>query len=320
MRWSTGLPHHGGLDCPPFLSETAITSFAAGARNMTAAMDELLDILDLEQIEHNLYRGRSPKLDWQRVFGGQTIAQALVAAQRTVEPERHVHSLHGYFMRPGDTKVPIIYEVDRIRDGGSFTTRRVVAIQHGQAIFSLEASFQQDEIGLEHQVRMPQDVPAPDSLLSQRELLGKFGEAVPEGIKRYWERDRPIEMKPVMLKHYTSREKLEPKQNIWIRTTGPVPEDRATQAAVLAYLSDMTLLDTSTFAHGRAIFDRDIQAASLDHAMWFHRSHPLDDWILYTQDSPSTQGSRGFTRGSLFARDGTLIASVAQEGLIRLKR
>jgi acyl-CoA thioesterase-2 len=223
-------------------------------------------------------------------------------------------------MRPGDTKVPIVYEVDRIRDGGSFTTRRVVAIQHGQAIFSLEASFQQDEVGLEHQLLMPRDVPAPDSLLSQRELLGKFGEAVPDGIKRYWERDRPIEMKPVMLKHYTSREKLEPQQNIWIRTTGPVPADRGIQAAVLAYLSDMTLLDTSTFAHGRAIFDRDIQAASLDHAMWFHRSHPLDDWILYTQDSPSTQGSRGFTRGSLFARDGTLIASVAQEGLIRLKR
>jgi len=287
---------------------------------MTAAMDELLDILDLEQLEHHLYRGRSPKLDWQRVFGGQTIAQALVAAQRTVEPERQVHSLHGYFMRPGDTKVPIVYEVDRIRDGGSFTTRRVVAIQHGQAIFSLEASFQQDEVGLEHQLSMPRDVPAPDTLLSQRELLGKFGEAVPEGIRRYWERDRPIEMKPVMLKHYTSREKLEPEQNIWIRTTSPVPEDRATQAAVLAYLSDMTLLDTSTFAHGRAIFDRDIQAASLDHAMWFHRSHSLDDWILYTQDSPSTQGSRGFTRGSLFARDGTLIASVAQEGLIRLRR
>ncbi|RUU63453.1 acyl-CoA thioesterase II, partial [Mesorhizobium sp. M7A.T.Ca.TU.009.01.1.1] len=255
-----------------------------------------------------------------RVFGGQTIAQALVAAQRTVDPDRHVHSLHGYFMRPGDTKVPIVYEVDRIRDGGSFTTRRVVAVQHGQAIFSLEASFQQDEVGLEHQVPMPQDVPGPDTLLSQRELLGKFADAVPDGIKRYWERDRPIEMKPVMLKHYTSREKLEPKQNIWIRTTGPVPADRAIQAAVLAYLSDMTLLDTSTFAHGRAIFDRDIQAASLDHAMWFHRSHALDDWMLYTQDSPSTQGSRGFTRGSLFARDGTLIASVAQEGLIRLKR
>ena len=287
---------------------------------MSAAMQELLAILDLERLEHNLFRGRSPKESWQRVFGGQTIAQALVAAQRTVEPDRHVHSLHGYFMRPGDTTLPIVYEVDRIRDGGSFTTRRVIAIQHGEAIFSLEASFQGDEEGLEHQVPMPLGVPTPDSLLSQQELMGKFGEAVPEGIRRYWERERPIEMKPAMLQHYTSREKLEPHQNIWIRTTGPVPADRAIQCAVLAYLSDMTLLDTSTFAHGRAIFDPDIQAASLDHAMWFHRPNPLDGWLLYTQDSPSTQGSRGFTRGTLYAEDGTLVASVAQEGLIRLRR
>jgi acyl-CoA thioesterase-2 len=284
------------------------------------AIGELLTILDLEKLEHNLFRGRSPNVEWQRVFGGQTIAQALVAAQRTVEPDRHVHSLHGYFMRPGDTKVPIVYEVDRIRDGGSFTTRRVVAIQHGQAIFSLEASFQVEERGLDHQMPMPRDVPEPDTLMSQRALLEKFGEAVPDGIRRYWERDRPIEMRPVMLKHYTSREKLDPQQNMWIRTTGPVPADRRIQAAVLAYLSDMTLLDTSTFAHGRAIFDRDIQAASLDHAMWFHRPCALDDWLLYAQDSPSSQGSRGFTRGSLFSRDGTLIASVAQEGLIRLKQ
>ena len=284
------------------------------------AIGELLTILDLEKLEHNLFRGRSPNVEWQRVFGGQTIAQALVAAQRTVEPDSHVHSLHGYFMRPGDTKVPIVYEVDRIRDGGSFTTRRVVAIQHGQAIFSLEASFQVEERGLDHQMPMPRDVPEPDTLMSQRALLEKFGEAVPDGIRRYWERDRPIEMRPVMLKHYTSREKLDPQQNMWIRTTGPVPADRRIQAAVLAYLSDMTLLDTSTFAHGRAIFDRDIQAASLDHAMWFHRPCALDDWLLYAQDSPSSQGSRGFTRGSLFSRDGTLIASVAQEGLIRLKQ
>ena len=297
----------------------AVPRGSKGFEKMSAAMQELLSILDLEKLEHNLYRGRSPKLDWQRVFGGQTIAQALVAAQRTVSPDRPVHSLHGYFMRPGDTKVPIIYEVDRIRDGGSFTTRRVVAIQHGNAIFSLEASFQGDEQGLEHQVPMPIDVPEPDKLMTQQELIGKFGDAVPEGIKRYWERDRPIDMKPVMLEHYTSREKLAPEQKIWIRAAGPVPADRAIQAAVLAYLSDMTLLDTSTFAHGRAIFDPDIQAASLDHAMWFHRPHPLDDWILYTQDSPSSQGSRGFTRGALYGRNGTLIASVAQEGLIRLR-
>jgi acyl-CoA thioesterase-2 len=281
-------------------------------------MQELLSILDLEQLEHNLFRGRSPNANWQRVFGGQTIAQALAAAQRTVEPTRHAHSLHGYFMRPGDTKVPIIYEVDRIRDGGSFATRRVVAIQHGQAIFSLEASFQVDEPGLDHQIPMPLDVLSPDTLMNQRELL-RNAEHIPDDIRRYWARERPLEIRPVNRKHYESREKLAPLQNNWIRTTGPVPADRAIQTAVLAYLSDMTLLDTSTFAHGRGIFDRDIQAASIDHAMWFHRPHSLDGWLLYAQDSPSSSGARGFTRGALYGRDGTLIASVAQEGLIRLR-
>lgn len=287
---------------------------------MSLAVQELLAILDLERLEHNLFRGRSPETSWQRVFGGQTIAQALVAAQRTVEPDRHVHSLHGYFMLGGDPKVPIVYEVDRIRDGGSFTTRRVVAIQHGRAIFSLEASFQVDEPGLEHQTPIPGDVPRPESLPSQQEILERFGDMVSPAIVRYWERERRLEMKPVILKHYTSREKLDPVQHVWFRTTAPIPPDRAVQAAVLAYLSDITLLDTSTFAHGRAIFDRDIQAASLDHSMWFHRPHPLDDWLLYTMDSPSTQGGRGFTRGAIYAGDGTLIASVAQEGLIRVRR
>ena len=286
---------------------------------MSAAMHELLAILDLEQLEHNLFRGRSPKLDWQRVFGGQTIAQALVAAQRTVEPDRHVHSLHGYFMRPGDTKVPIVYEVDRIRDGGSFTTRRVVAIQHGHAIFSLEASFQGDEGGLEHQAPMPLDVPPPETLLDQRQLIGQFGEAVPEGIRRYWERDRPIEMKPVMLKHYTSREKLEPRQNIWIRTAGPVPSDRGIQAAVLAYLSDMTLLDTSLRPHGIPWSEGRLQVASLDHALWFHHATDFTQWHLYVQDSPSASGGRGFNRGSIFDQSGKLVASAAQEALIRYR-
>ncbi|MEI9410918.1 acyl-CoA thioesterase II [Mesorhizobium sp. B2-5-4] len=286
---------------------------------MTAAIDELLRILDLERLEHNLYRGRSPQVEWQRVFGGQTIAQALVAAQRTVEPDRFVHSLHGYFMRPGDIKVPIIYEVDRIRDGGSFTTRRVLAIQHGQAIFSLEASFQVDEKGLEHQFALPDDVPPPEGLKTQRELL-ETADRVPEAVRRFWARERPLELRPVNLQHYESRDKLPPRQNVWIRLAGPVPDDRALQSVLLAYLSDMTLLDTSTFAHGRGLFDPDIQAASLDHSMWFHRPHSLDGWLLYAQDSPSSSGSRGFSRGTLYARDGTLIASMAQEGLIRLKR
>lgn len=286
---------------------------------MSTAMQDLLGILDLEMLEHNLFRGRSPQAGWQRVFGGQVIGQALVAAQRTVDAQRHVHSLHCYFMRPGDPKVPIIYEVDRIRDGGSFTTRRVTAIQHGQAIFSLEASFQVQEEGLEHQMPIPLDVPPPETLRTQRELLEAFGDRVPENIRKYWARERPLEVKPVNFEHYTTREKLPPTQNVWVRTVGPVHDDRAIQAAVLAYLSDMTLLDTSTFPHGRSGFDPEIQMASLDHAMWFHRPNALDDWLLYAQDSPSMRGSRGFSRGLLYARDGALVASVAQEGLVRLR-
>jgi len=286
---------------------------------MSSAVEELISILDLETLEHNLFRGRSPQSGWQRVFGGQVIGQALVAAQRTVDPDRHVHSLHCYFMRPGDPAVPIIYEVDRIRDGSSFATRRVVAIQHGHAIFSLSASFQVDEPGLEHIIEMPEGIPAPDTLLSEKELIAQFIDHVPEAVRKYWQRERPIEFKPVSLTHYMTREKLPPKQHIWIRTTGPVPDDRPLQAAVLAYLSDMTLLDTSLFAHGRSIFDPDIQVASLDHAMWFHRPHKLDDWFLYTQDSPNSSGARGLTRGSIYANDGTLVASVAQEGLIRVR-
>jgi acyl-CoA thioesterase-2 len=254
------------------------------------------------------------------VFGGQVIGQALVAAQRTVGEDRHVHSLHSYFMLPGDPAVPIVYDVDRLRDGGSFTTRRVTAIQNGRAIFSLECSFQIEEEGLEHQLPMPLDVPPPEALQSQFELMQEAGHAIPEAIRTFWARERPLEVKPVNIEHYTSRRKLPPYQRVWIRTTGAVPDKRPLQRAILAYLSDMTLLDTSTFAHGRIGFDPEIQMASLDHAMWFHRDHKLDDWLLYTQDSPNTIGARGFARGFLYARDGTLVASTAQEGLVRLRR
>lgn len=286
---------------------------------MSDVFDALLKLFDLEKIEENIFRGHSARTSWQRVFGGQTVAQSLVAAQRTVQPGRLAHSLHGYFMLGGDPTTPIVYTVDRIRDGGSFTTRRVVATQHGRAIFSLEASFQTPEPGLDHQVGMP-DVPQPEELASQRELTETYGERVPELIRRFWERERPVEMRPVFVEHYTSRERLDPVQHVWVRFAAPPPDDPALRRVLLSYLSDMTLLDTSTFAHGRQIFDQDIQAASLDHAMWFHRDHALDDWILYTQDSPSTSGARGFTRGLLYTRDGVLIASVAQEGLIRLRR
>lgn len=284
---------------------------------MSSAMQELLRILDLERLEHNLYRGASAQVPWQRVFGGQVVGQALVAAQRTVQEGRFVHSLHGYFMLPGDPAVPILYDVDRIRDGASFTTRRVVAIQHGQAIFSLEASFHVDEPGLDHQIDMPANMPPPESLPGRRDLFSNSDIRMPETIRNYWRQDRPIDMKPVDHEHYLSRKKLPPYQTVWVRTTGPVPDDRAVQSAVLAYLSDLTILDTSTFPHGRALFDPSIQAASLDHAIWFHRPHKLDGWLLYSQDSPSASGARGFTRGSLFDASGRLVASVAQEGLIR---
>lgn len=284
-----------------------------------SAVDSLLEILDLEVLEHNLFRGMSPQVGWQRVFGGQVIGQALVAASRTVEDSRPVHSLHGYFLRPGDPSVPIVYEVDRIRDGGSFTTRRVVAIQHGQAIFSMSASFHQREEGLDHQIDMGK-VPMPEDLPSEAELKEKFLAVAPDSVKRYWQRERPVELKPVDLTHYFSREKLEPNQAVWVRASSRLPDDARIHSCVLAYASDMTLLDTALFAHGTSVFDPRLQVASLDHALWFHRPFRADEWLLYAEDSPSASGGRGFTRGSLYTREGVLVASVAQEGLIRVRR
>lgn len=286
---------------------------------MNTAIETLLSILDLEPLEHNLFRGRSPQVGWQRVYGGQVIGQALVAASRTVSEDRHIHSLHGYFLRPGDPAVPIIYDVDRIRDGGSFTTRRVVAIQHGQAIFSMSASFHTLEDGLEHQVEMP-NVPMPEDLPSEQDLKEKLLQVAPPNVRKYWERERPIELRPVDLTHYFSSKKLDPVQHVWVRATNPLPDDRRIHQCVLAYASDMTLLDTSLFPHGKSVFSPDIQPASLDHSMWFHRPFRADEWMLYTTDSPSSSGGRGMNRGTLYSRDGQLIASTAQEGLIRLKR
>ncbi len=281
-----------------------------------SAMHQLIATLDLEKIEENLFRGSSPQVGWQRVFGGQVIAQALMAAQRCVDRDRFVHSLHAYFMRPGDPAVPIVYEVERIRDGASFTTRRVVAIQHGKPIFAMSASFQLEEPGFDHQLPMP-SVPMPEDLMGESEFRKIFLAQAPEVVRKYWGRERPIEIRPVSLEHYLSKESLDPHADIWVRAIGVVPDDRHYQAAVLAYLSDMTLLDTSLYAHGTSIFDADLQVASIDHAMWFHRPCALEDWLLYTQDSPSAFGARGMTRGSLYSRSGALVASVAQEGLIR---
>ena len=284
---------------------------------MSRAIDDLLAILDLEQLEHNLFRGRSPQVGWQRVFGGQVIGQALVAACRTVDVQIfQPHSLHAYFLLGGDPKVPIIYDVDRIRDGRSFVTRRVIAIQHGRPIFAMSVSFHIAEPGFEHAATMPQ-VPPPEDLPSEQEMKSGVLPLMPDPVRAYYERERPIELRPVEFQRYLSREPMEPVFNVWIRATGRLPDDPTVHQCVLAYASDMTLLDASLVAHGRTVFERSIQPASLDHALWFHRPFRADEWLLYAQDSPSACGARGFSRGLVFARDGALVASVAQEGLIR---
>ena len=285
---------------------------------MSQAVADLLALLDLEPLEVNLFRGRSPETGWQRVFGGQVIGQALVAAVRTVE-NRVPHSMHAYFLLPGDPKVPIIYEVERIREGKSFTTRRVLAIQHGHPIFSMSVSFHNDEEGLSHQAKMP-DVPVPDALTNEAEMRERFAEIMPEPVKRYYERERPIELRPVEYGRYVGKKLEDGKFNVWIRATGRLPDDPAIHQCVLAYASDLTLLDTALVPHGRTLFEKEFMAASLDHALWIHRPFRADDWLLYAQDTPNLSCSRGFSRGLIFTRDGTLVASVAQEGLVRMRR
>ncbi len=282
----------------------------------SVALDKLVALLDLETLEENLFRGLSPQDGWQRVYGGQVLGQALVAAVRTVPEERVAHSMHAYFLLPGDPKVPIIYEVERLRDGNSFTTRRVTGIQHGKAMFAMSVSFQKAETGLTHQIVMP-DVPMPETLPTEKDLLQKFEGDVPADIRNYWRRERPIEMRPVDVSRYLVRTKGAPEQAIWMRATGTLPDAFPLHQCVLAYASDFTLLDTALIAHGKLMFDHDMQMASLDHALWFHRPFRADAWLLYVQDSPSSQHGRGVCRGSVFTRDGVLVASVMQEGLIR---
>ena len=280
---------------------------------MTAALDDLVKLLDLEPIEVNIFRGLSPDESRQRVFGGQVAGQALVAAARTVADARQVHSLHGYFLRPGDPAVPILYEVDRIRDGRSFTTRRVVGIQHGRAIFNLQASFHVQESGLDHQLPMP-DGPDPESLPDFKSRLERYRDMLGE----WYERPRPIDTRyvegdPIGRRHRAPQ----PRQRVWMRADGELPDDPVLHACVVTYASDMTLLDTTLLPHGVGWADDSVQMASLDHAMWFHRPFRADEWLLYDQITPSTFGSRGLASGSIFTRDGRLVVSVMQEGLIR---
>ena len=282
---------------------------------MQAAVDELVATLDLEELEVNIFRGRSPQDNRQRVFGGQVAGQALVAAGRTVE-RGVVHSLHAYFLRPGDPSTPILYQVDRIRDGHTFTTRRVVAIQHGRAIFHLSASFQPLETGPTHQVEMPA-APPPDALPTFAERVAPILERLPREVRRWMTRDRPIEVRTVEFTDPFHPVARPPRQLAWIRADGRLPDPLLLHQCVVAYASDLTLLDTATLPHAIAWNDPHYLMASLDHAMWFHRPFRADEWLLYAQESPSAHGARGFTMGHLFTRDGTLVVSVAQEGLIR---
>ncbi|MDB5735404.1 MAG: Acyl-CoA thioesterase [Alphaproteobacteria bacterium] len=278
------------------------------------ALSQLLALLDMEQIEDNIYRGHSPAEPVQRVFGGQVLAQALVAATRTVDPARPCHSFHAYFLRPGDPSTPILYEVDRSRDGASFTARRVVAIQHGVAIFTLAASFQRVEQGFEHQSQMPV-VPPPEDLEDEQQVLLRRPD-MPEAMRAWVARDRAFETRSVLSRGLGDRPARAAVDHIWLKTRGALPDDPAIHRALLAFVSDMSLLDTALLPHGKSIFS-DVRVASLDHALWFHRPFRADAWLLYVQDSPSASGARGFNRGSLYTREGVLVASVAQEGLIR---
>ena len=284
-------------------------------------LDDLLDLLNLEPIEVHIFRGQNRSLGSSRVFGGQVLAQALIAASRTVEPgkdgaERHCHSLHAYFILPGDILAPIIYEVERLRDGGSFTTRRVTAIQHGRPIFNASLSFHRSEDGYSHQDAAP-DVPAPNELASETELARAIADQIPEPLRTAVTRDRPIDFRPVDPVNPLAPRVRPAQQATWLKATRSLPDDPAIHQAILAYASDWGLLATALLPHGRSVFEPSIQAASLDHAIWYHRPFRADDWLLYAMEAPSAFGARGFTRAQTFNADGQLVASTAQEGLIR---
>jgi acyl-CoA thioesterase-2 len=278
-------------------------------------IDDLLRLFDLERLEVNLFRGESRDIGSPQVFGGQVLGQALMAAYSTVE-NRVVHSLHSYFLRRGDFNLPIVYQVDRNRDGGSFSSRRVIAIQNGAPIFTFSASFQEVEAGLEHAAQMP-DVPPPESLRSDRvsaEVLARL----PDKMRRFLELDRPFEFRPVHPIDFLNPSQQPARQHIWLRAIGALPDREALHHCLLAYVSDYNLLNTALLPHAASWVSGRLFMASIDHAMWFHRPFRVDDWLLYSMDSPSASGGRGFVRGSIYSRDGQLVASTSQEGLIRV--
>ena len=283
---------------------------------MHPVLEDLITLLKLERIEKNIFRGDSRDIGSAQVFGGQVVGQALSAAQNTVEG-RAAHSLHAYFLRRGDMDAPIIYDVDRSRDGGSFSNRRVVAIQHGRPILNLAASFQVPENGLEHRADMP-DVPPPEGLKDLTEVAADVLENIPTKLRRFMTAKRPFEFRPVDPVSLDERGELPPKKQVWIRAVDRLPDDQALHQNLLAYVSDFELLATSTLPHGLSLTRQNVMMASLDHALWFHRQFRMDEWLLYSMDSPNASGARGFTRGQLFTEEGVLVASTSQEGLVRM--
>jgi acyl-CoA thioesterase-2 len=279
---------------------------------------EILSIITLKKLDENKFEGKNYKTIWGRVFGGQVLGQALTAAAKTVDKKRSVHSLHAYFLRPGDMKQPIIYDVDRIRDGGSFTTRRVIAIQKGEAIFNMSSSFHKKETGPTHQIDMP-DIPGPEECISDLEIRKQMIDKVPERFREFFTRERPIEIRNLPGEGmFDEPQKKPPYKQVWMKAVAKLPDNDICHQAILAYASDMGLLSTSLNPHRLSFAKGNVQSASLDHGMWFHRPFRADKWMLYSTDSPNASNARGFNRGSVYTREGVLIASAVQEGLMRV--
>ncbi|WP_396243754.1 acyl-CoA thioesterase II [Hafnia paralvei] len=283
---------------------------------MSQALKNLLDLLDLEKIEEGIYRGQSEDLGLRQVFGGQVVGQALYAAKQTVPLERNIHSFHSYFLRPGDSSQPIIYDVENLRDGNSFSARRVKAVQHGKPIFYMTASFQTAEEGFEHQNVMP-EVPAPESLKSESEIANSMAHLIPESVREKFTCEKPLEMRPVTFHNPLMGTVEEPIRNVWFKANGEMPDDPRIHQYLLGYASDFNFLPTALQPHGKGFLEPGMQVATIDHSMWFHRPFRLDDWLLYAVESTSASGARGFVRGQFYSRAGELIASTVQEGVIR---
>lgn len=286
---------------------------------MSKVLNQLLDLLSLETIEQGLYRGNSQDIALGHVFGGQVIGQALSAAKRTLDPGRTAHSFHSYFLRPGDATKPIVYDVENIRDGGSISTRRVKAIQNGKRIFFLTASFHQSSGGFDHQAEMPQ-VEAPENLVSELDIARKYAEHIPERIRHLVTCEKPIEIKPVEFFNPLNPEKAPPQRHVWMKANGPLPDDLRVHKYLLAYASDFAFLPVAGQPHQVSFMLPQFQMATIDHSMWFHREFRFDDWLLHSIESPSASNDRGFVRGQFFDRQGRLVASTAQEGVMRARK